>query len=446
MALLKDPAAFPNEVLGYTPWSKQVEVLDAIRKHRRVAIKSGHGTGKTRLLGGLVNEWMCSHQNARVVCTASTNRQVHTVLWAEVQRLYREAKFEMPGELLEREWRIAPSWRADAVSVDDPTALQGIHGPATLIVVDEAEGVDHRMWGAIDSLMSSGGSRLVMAYNPTTPSGFCYDAAQRPDLFHTITISCLDHPNVISGEEVIPGAVTRQWVDEVRAREGDGSPVWSCRVLGEFPKTASNTILTIDDLVAADVPTGATDSPRIGLDVARFGTDQSVLCVVDATRTVVEVQAWQGEDLMATAGRLRDAMRRHNVEARFVGVDATGIGAGVVDRLREDGIRVSPVDFGAAPVGDWGTLLGRDAMFANRKAELHWVVRGLIRQKSLRVPVQWKAMWADLAAPTYAFDGKGRITIESKDALRERLKRSPDHGDALVIAFGGLGTRRPLIQ
>jgi hypothetical protein len=55
-------------------------------------------------------------------------------------------------------------------------------------------------------------------------------------------------------------------------------------------------------------------------------------------------------------------------------------------------------------------------------------------------------MWADLAAPTYAFDGKGRITIESKDALRERLKRSPDHGDALVIAFGGLGTRRPLIQ
>lgn len=446
MALLKSPATFPADVLGLTLWTKQLEILQAVRDHRRVAVASGHSCGKTLTLATLIVEWMSSHRDARVICTASTNRQVHTVLWAEVQRLYARSRYELPGVMQERDWKISPTWRADAVSVDDPTAIQGVHGPATLVVVDEAEGLDARIWSAIESLLSSEGSRLVVAFNPVTPSGKCFEIWQRPDLYRQIQISCLDHPNVVSGENVIPGAVTSEWIEEIRQREGVDSPFWASRVLGQFPKTSTSSLLTLDEINAADVETGVDEAPRIGVDVARFGDDKTVLVVLDRSRSVVEVLDWHGQDTMKTVGAIIDAMSRHSVSPDCVSIDSGNVGGPVVDRLLEQGFDVQPVDFGSSPRGDWASIVGRSAKFSNRKAELHWAVRAMIRQRVLRVSERWDMMRADLVAPTYSFTSQGKIAIESKDDLKKRLRRSPDFGDALVVAVASIGSRGPLIQ
>ena len=112
----------------------------------------------------------------------------------------------------------------------------------------------------------------------------------------------------------------------------------------------------------------------------------------------------------------------------------------------EDGIRCTPVDFGSAADGDWGPVVGREAQFTNRRSELHWVARSLLRRRELRIPAQWKEIWADLCAPSYWFDGRGRIAVESKDEIKARIKRSPDFSDAVLIALGAGGTKRPMIQ
>jgi len=442
---LSSDGRFAEKVLGWKPWEAQLRIMRSIRDHRRTLVMAGHAVGKTRTLASLIIEWMAMRPGARVVCTATTNKQVHSILWAEVRKLIDRAPYLIGGELKETKWRFRDRL-AEALSVDDPTAIQGVHGRANLVVVDEAEGVHQSMWDSLETLLSSKGSRMVLCFNPVTTSGYCYEAAQRPDLFNVISVSCLDHPNVRERRQVIEGAVTHEWIEEMRQRHGEDSPFWSSRVLGRFPASSTNSLVTMTELMDSDAPTQVVDEPRIGLDVARFGDDRSVLVVLDRSRTVIECQSWTKTDLMETTGRLRDAMRRHGVASRRVGVDVCGMGAGVVDRLAEDGIRCTPVDFGSAADGDWGPVVGREAQFTNRRSELHWVARSLLRRRELRIPAQWKEIWADLCAPSYWFDGRGRIAVESKDEIKARIKRSPDFSDAVLIALGAGGTKRPMIQ
>jgi len=433
-----DPTFFAERVLGWKPWSRQREILASARENRRTLVMSGHGVGKTRTLASLICETMVLEPDARVVCMASTYRQVHDALWGEVQKLYRESRNPLGGRIGETEWTIGDGSRASIVAVDDPTALQGIHSPRVLVVVDEAEGVDPRMWAAVDSLLSSGGSSLVVAFNPVTPSGYLFDASLNPGRWNVIRVSCLEHPNVTGDDEtIVPGAVTNRWIEEVRTREGEDSAFWSSRVLGRFPAAGSDSLISVSEIEATEnAETGVREPRRIGLDVARMGGDANVLVVLDESRRLIAVESWRGEDLMQTTGRLIDAMRRYGVEGRNASVDSCGIGAGVVDRLREQNVRVTAVDFGAGAAGDWSAILGRDAAFPNRRCELHSALRSLVRSKSISIPSKFREVVADLASVRYWYDSRGRFTVEPKDAIRARIRRSPDFGDALVIALG----------
>lgn len=442
-----DAGAFAHKILQTKLWKRQIEVLESARKYTKTLVMSGHGVGKTHLLACLIIEFLVTHPNSRVVVTASNFTQVHDTIWAQVKSLARQSIVPLGGRMMDASWAFPDGSLAKAVTVDDPTSLQGIHSPHVLVVVDEAEGVAQGLWGAIDSLLSSEGSRLVVCFNPVTPSGYLFDAAQNHREWNVINISCLEHPNVVSGKNLIRGAVTRKWVEEKRASEGEDSPFWAARVLGRFPDSGSNTLVSMSELFAAESdPDFVGESRRIGLDVARFGGDRNVLVVFDERRTLTHVESWTGEDLMQTAGRLINAIKRFKVEPRHVGVDVCGIGAGVVDRLKEAGLRVAAVDFGSAPVGDWGGVLGRDAIFPNRRSELHAVVRALVRAKQLVIPAKYKEVCSDITALKYWYDGKGRFVIEPKEEARARLRRSPDFSDAVVIAMGAMGTRRPMIQ
>lgn len=440
-----DSSYFSRAVLGQSLWSGQLAIKRSARRHRRTLVVSGHGTGKTRTLAEIVAEHMAFTPNANVVCTASTNAQVHQVLWTQVAAIHARARargIPLGGDFSDRIWRGAtPDSFAVAKSVDDPTAMHGVHGPAVLVVVDEAEGVDRKMWRAIESLLLSEGSRLVVAFNPWDPEGYCAQAASRPDVWNVVHLSALSHPNVVSGENVIPGAVTREWVDEMRRLHGEDSDEWRVQVEGRFPRAGSRQLISADMLDAtAGGGLDQDEEPRAGLDVARFGGDRNVIVATDQRRRVVAVDSWVGLDLMETAGRALEFSRSLGAALR---VDACGMGAGVVDRLREQGVSVDAVDFGTSPAGDWSDLLGVDAKFANRKAELHWALRENARRRLIEVPAKFRELRADLCAPTYGHDSTGRIKVEDKDAIRKRIGRSPDFGDALVIALSNAGFSRP---
>lgn len=433
-----DPAYFSRAVLGVAHWEGQLRILRSARAHRRTLCLSGHAVGKTHVLASLVIEWMIRFHDSRVVVTASTNRQVHDVLWAEIRRQHAASRIPLGGRLLEREWVIGDHRKAVAVSVDDPTAMQGIHSEHVLVVVDEAEGVDAKVWDAMESLLTSPGCRMVACANPVTPSGRLYERSQRPDIWNVLNISCLEHPNITGSGPTIHGAITKQWIDEQRKSHGEGSPYWTSRVLGQYPLDSASAVVTRAMLeAAATSPTGITEQPRAGLDVARFGSDRSAIVVYDEHRKLIHAEAWSGSDLMETTGRALVIARKYGALLR---VDSCGVGGGVVDRLVEQGEPVDPVDFGAAPVGDWPDIVPQGTTFANRRAEMHWIIRSLLLQKLIQIPDDFREIWADLMLPKQRPDSKGRIAIESKDEIRKRAGRSPDFGDAAIIALSNAST------
>ncbi len=446
-----DPLWFARTVLKRKRWARQIEMRRSLDVNRYALIYSGNGVGKTHELASEVLEWLPMNPGGRVLCTGPTFDTVRSGLWASIRGAYQAANGAtvIGGRMMDHEWHLGHEWDARIAAVDNPSALQGARGKRVLIVVDEAQGVDHEFYGALQSLMTAEGSRFIVIGNPLEPQGWFFEASQRPDMWHTIQISCLEHPNVVEGREVIEGAVTRKWIDE-RLREygSEDDPRYVARVLGRFPRQGSSRqVISIDDLErAADGTVGVKDVRRMGVDISRQGGDSNVIAVFDETRTLVHVETWSEPDTMVTVDRIVTAMKEHNVEASNVKLDACGLGGPLVDRLAELGVAVDPVDFGSLPDYDWRDVTGETTQFKNRRAELYWVMRELLKRKQVSIPRQFSEVWRDLVAvnrkPSSA--DRGVILLEAKDDVRTKLGRSPDCGDAAVLALSNIGAWVPM--
>lgn len=435
----EDWTRFPKHVLGVNQWEGQQRVFRAIQQHPMVAVKSGHKVGKTHLVGSLVLTFASLHPYSRVLTTANTFDQVRQNVWGEVRDQHRASRVPLGGELLLTEWKIAPKWEALGISTNNPDSFQGKHAPGgTLIIFDECQGIDLDIWKAAKSMVQ-GNCRWLVIANPTQTSGPFFDACHSPE-WHVETLSCLDHPNIIAGKKVMPG-VTPDFIK----RYDEGSPEWFARVCGEFPDVDDFSLISLKLLRESEGIEPIEEGIHLGVDIARFGGDENVLVKLE-DRHVVAVESWRGQDTMQTTGRILNAMTRWKVPAENVHLDVIGIGAGVVDRLREQGHLVDAVNFAEAPVGDWRGVTSRDDKFKNRRAELYWVAKELLKQKALSIPSKFRRIQVDLTAPTYSWDSAGRIQIEKKEDIKKRLGRSPDYGDALIYALSRTGSRRPRIS
>ena len=166
----------------------------------------------------------------------------------------------------------------------------------------------------------------------------------------------------------------------------------------------------------------------MGVDVARYGADATALLVRDAS-TVVAVERRSGLSTMETAGRVLALARDHDVGPRNIAIDDTGLGAGVSDRLIEQGFAVQPVNAASRP---------QSPLFANRRAEVFWRLREALNPDSqalFSIPQDHEDLIHELSEITYGFDSRGRIRIEAKDAIRSRLGTSPDIADACALSF-----------
>jgi hypothetical protein len=289
---------------------------------------------------------------------------------------------------------------------------------------------------------------MLVEGNPLTPQGDFFACFRNPAVWRPHTLSALDHPNVVLGRMgkpvPFPGAVTHKWVEERRADWGEAHPLWSARVLAEFPEEGDNVLIslaTLDRAAKGERPHDALDDGlHMGVDVARFGADDNVLVVRNGYELVAE-ERWHGVETMSTAGRILRAMKRYKVKPEHTHIDVIGVGAGVVDRLIESGRAVDGVNFACEPLGDWcEDKAVTDVTFKNRRAELWWVASRMLRKARVQVPEKYGALWADLSAPMYDYDSAGRIVIEPKDKIKVRLGRSPDAGDAYVLSFSHAGS------
>jgi hypothetical protein len=427
-----DPAAFARDVLGVKLWSKQLAVLNAARDHGRVAVRSGHGVGKTYAVACLALWWLYARQGL-VVTTAPTWEHVEGVLWREINAIAAAAPVPLPGEPFQTERRITGTWYAIGLSTNNVAAFSGRHHPRLLVIVDEANGVSEDVHLAVSTLAVAEGNCIVMIGNPVHTSGTFYEAFKHPEHWRTFKISCLEHPNVIAGKPLIPGAVETFWIEERKRLWGENHPFWASRVLGDFPRFSSRGIVPLawieratneERRLAALAEAVAQREPAVGgLDVARYGENACVLTVRRGD-AVESVESWTHTTLMETAGLAARAITERGLKALVV--DASGIGAGVYDRLVEQGLPV----FGY----NGGHRAFTPSSYTNRRTEMWWHIRQRLEKERLWLLPE-ERLTADLVTPEYEVNSSGRIRLESKEELLERGVKSPDFADSLVLCF-----------
>lgn len=418
-----EPVWFVNNVLHRKTWHKEEEILNAVNQYAEVSVRSCNGSGKTYTAGGMVHWWLMAYEDSVVITTAPTFRQVKELLWREVKSAVYPGMYPS-NTVLDTKIDIGPKWFALGISSDKPDQFQGFHSKHLLVIVDEASGVSEDIFQAIDGLNPT---KLVLLGNPMQNSGRFADSFKQEGV-KKISISALESPNITSPnkEVVINGLIQQRDIDRIIAKYGEDSDVYRIRVLGEFPKSDTNTIISVDEVakaIARDVAVLPHWEKKMGVDPARFGDDRSVI-IIRQMEKVVYKETYSGQDTMQITGHLLRIAKEHFIKAENINIDSIGIGAGIVDRCKEQGWQVNPVNV-AEKADDYEHYL-------NLRAELYAdKIKNWIKTADLPDDDDYYEM----ANIRYKFNSKGQIQLESKEDMKKRGLPSPDVADAIALTF-----------
>ena len=468
-----DPAGYSEHVLGVRPWDRQREALSVLRdialgweKSSELAVRSGNGVGKSLILACAASWWFDVVRGC-VFLTSPTQRQ-NQATFAYIRALRLASPFLLPGELFGTTLKGSDSWWIKMLTARSDVAFQGLHAfspndmsrPRMLALIEEASGVPAIMWPAIRGCVTGDHDVLVAIGNPNMPTGEFADYWKRADGHsRRLTISALDSPNVKAGREVVPGLVSKRFVDGLRRRYGAQSDVYRVRVLGLPPKNDASSLIpysawedakrrgvVAEEKLAGKDGAGAVIPPvrgvlRAGLDPGGK-VDTASFVVRDDVR-IREARRWSGE--LSISLHTAQEWLRENPEG-VLAVDAGGVGALIAETLSDEfGSRVVCVQFGGVPVGeDEDDYLQATASservhrFKDRRTEIWWGAREWLETVaeigSEIDPEALSDLEAELLAPRLQPSPKGQLWAEPKDVTRKRLGRSPDLGDALALA------------
>lgn len=438
-----DPVAFAEDILEFHPDEWQQNVLNDLAKHPFVSVRSGQGVGKTALEAAAVLWYLCCRPNPKVVCTAPTRQQLNDVLWAEIAKWlegtmvknflkWTKTKVYMIG--------YEERWFATARTATKPENMQGFHEDYMLFVVDEASGVADDIMEAILGTLSGAENKLLMCGNPTRTSGVFYDSHHRDRAdYKTHKVSSYDSPRA-----------SKENIDRLIRKYGEDSDVVRVRVFGEFPKSEPDTFIHLEKVEAAAMREVYVneygeriipgDAPlEIGVDVARYGDDQSVICP-RVGNYVPFLKTYNKQDTMTTAGHViklaKELMLEYGRPSCVIKIDDDGVGGGVTDRLREiiqeEGLYIDVID-----CHNGGKALNPEN-YENWGSESWATIRELLHDGEIEIPND-EDLIGQLSTRKYKVTSKGKIRLESKEEMKKRGLRSPDRADALVLAFAKTG-------
>lgn len=384
-------------------------------------MRSCNASGKTFTAAGVVHWWLCAWDDAIVITTAPTGRQVKEVLWREIRQAAVGKGLYPPDAVLQTQINLGEKWFAMGLATDEQDKFHGYHSPHLLVVIDEASGISQEIYQAIDGLKPT---RILLLGNPMTNSGRFADDFRMANVAK-IHISAFDTPNVKEGRVVIPGLITLEDVERIKIRYGEDSDVYRVRVGGEFPKTESDTLISIDEVSKAmerEVAVLPQWEKDMGVDVARFGDDRSVITVRQMEK-VIRKEVFSGLDTLQIASHVMRIAKEEKVLAQKINIDGVGIGAGVVDQLKAQGWPVNDINVGM-PAEDTEHYL-------NIRIELFDRVKQWLKTAQLPKGDDYY----ELANIKYHFTSKNQLQLESKEDMKKRGLESPDVADSLALTF-----------
>ena len=431
-----DPVAFVAHALPNAgdPYPKQTEMMRLAAKERRLSVVGCNGSGKDWTLARLILWWVETRPRAKVVVIAPTQRQIERILWPEMASAVAQADVPLSGKLTQSRYEISPDRFAIAFSTNKPENILGFHSPELMLIVDEAHAVEESHFDAARRLNAK---KTILAGNAFSTSGEFYDSHHgKSDTYKTLRIPASETPNLIEGATPIPGLIDADDIADRKRDWGADHPKFIAAVNAEFPDSLDDSLVgraAVDDAMADSAPSGdgapsESEDERepvyIGVDVARFGEDKSVLIARRGQRVIATKSLGREMDTMRVAGEA--ALMANELRAEAIFVDENGVGGGVCDRLKEIGAPVYGVQFGRrAP---------HPTRFANLRSEIFWELRRLMNDRLIALPND-ETLAAQLLSLRYDVSSSGQVKLESKRETRKRGIPSPDRADALALAF-----------
>lgn len=449
-----DPAQWGVEnMLGWRPSWYQADILQKLAADRKVSVIGPHGIGKTSVDANALY-WFAQTREAagvdwKVVTTAGAWRQLQRYLWPEIHKWGKRLRNPLwRNALLTTELKLSYG-QAFAVASDDPANIEGAHADEILYIIDEAKNVPSETWDAIEGAMSAGNAYCLANSTPGKAEGRLWEVhSKRAGLEDWTTI------HVTLEDAIAAGRVNAEWAENRRRQWGETSPIYLNRVRGEFSTTDSDGVIPLEWLDAAiERWKDLRDAHKLGLGpLTAVAADVSSEEGVDKTNigsrhglVMSEMKSYPHVDTMTTTGevkrRIDNAPKGKGKKAPLAVIDAIGVGTGVVDRLREQGIRVDAFQGSSKAKYKDHT---KELTFLNRRAEAYWCLRDLLNpafEGEIAI-VDDPELIGDLVASKYDTTSTGHIKIEDKDEVKKRLGRSPDAGDMVTMLFNARTDRR----
>lgn len=485
-----DAEGFIEDVLGEYLTDDLREICRAIVQYPVVIAQSGNGTGKSWIEGRLALWFYKCRIEPQIYCAAAPpETNLENILWAEIAATAGRHAYLVAGST-QKNLKISRSPREFITGVAIPAAgtdaqkqarFSGKHAPSLLFLLDEGDAIPDPVYAGIETCLSGGFDRLLVTFNPRERRGAVYRMV-KDGKAHVIRLSAFNHPNVVTGLDVIPGAVTRektvrriaQWTrplapDETKDKSCfelpaylEGAvpidqqgrklpplvPGWyrivehqfSHVVLGEYPAQAENQLISEEwtdkarsryDLFVAKHGVIVPEQVRctVGVDIADGGADSSVECKRFGN-FVHPLVSWSKQDVIEVGDLVQADLIVHGItNLAAIYCDGTGVGAGTAPYLVKTyslpavKVMVARAATDKTDLGEFGILLD----------QLMWEVREWLRSDLAMLPSDAELI-EELLAFTYEVKG-GKVKVSSTDEVKDLLKRSPDRARALMFTF-----------
>lgn len=407
----------------------------------RLAVSSGRGIGKSALVSWLTIWMLTTRIGSTTIVSANSEAQLRSVTWAEITKWLsmsihshwfevsatRVLPAKWIAELVERDLKMGTRyWGVEGRlwSAENPDAYAGVHNFAgVMLVFDEASGIDDSIWSVAAGFFTENTpNRFWLCFsNPRRNSGYFYECFNSKRDFWRNKI--VDARSVEGTDK----AVYQQIIDEY----GPDSSAAHVEVYGQFPNASDDQFIgnaLVDEAMERPLIADQSAPIVVGVDPARFGADATVIAIRQG-RDILSIRRHRGDDTMEVVGRVIDVIEEY--KPALVVIDEGGLGAGVVDRLKEQRYKVRGVNF--------GNKSSKPMMYGNKRAEMWGAMKEWLKDASIPKDRYLKS---DLIGPMMKPDSKGTIFLESKKDMKSRGLASPDAADAIAVTFAFPVARR----